>query len=135
MEENTAQDPEQKKHDAWEMLNESLNAFILESSKTRIRELIAKRVKGCRLETKLTQEEIGNKIGVNPLTYRGYENCKSDIPIVCLVNLADFFEVSMDYLTGRTDIKAMAPKDDLKPASVEERLTRLEKALAELKKT
>ncbi len=74
------------------------------------------------------------KININHLTYRGYENCKSDIPIVYLVRLADEFGVSMDYLTGRTDSKTgdAPPKKEDTASSTDARIAQLEKMVAQL---
>lgn len=75
----------------------------LNEARTQMRELIAHRIKVLRMEAKLTQEELSIKTGINRLTYRGYENCKSDIPLVYLIRIADYYQVSLDYLTGRTE--------------------------------
>ena len=83
------------------------------------------------MEMKLTQEQLSSQISINHLTYRGYENCKSDIPIVYLIRLADVFGVSLDYLTGRTESKTGTPEPAAAP-SMEARLQQLEKAIAEL---
>ena len=60
-------------------------------------------------------------VGVAFLTYKGYENRKSDIPIHTLVRIANQLETSLDYLTGRTDTRTTD--------SVEDRLKKLEEAL------
>ena len=109
----------------------------LNAAKAQMRETIAHRIKSCRLEARMTQEELGNRINVNYLTYRGYENCKSDIPIVCLVRIADVFGVTMDYLTGRTEDKKATQADSKSKDenfSMEERIAQLEKAIAMLTK-
>ncbi|HHY52120.1 MAG TPA: helix-turn-helix transcriptional regulator [Clostridiales bacterium] len=90
------------------------------------RKIIAKRLKHIRQEHNLTQEEISRAINWNVLTYRGYENCKSDVPIVILIRLADFYQVSLDYLTGRTNNKVQNNPD------LEERISKLEEALRKL---
>lgn len=105
----------------------------LSAAKADMKRLIAKKIKECRLELNLTQEQLSDKININYLTYRGYENCKSEIPIVYLVRLANVFNVSLDYLTGRTDTKQFSA-DDPTAAATEERLIQLEKAVAELTK-
>lgn len=96
-------------------------------AKEDMRVIIANRVKSCRKSANLTQAELSEKINVNSLTYRGYENCRSDIPIVYLVRIADTLKVSMDYLTGRTD-----SEDGTKEDTTKERLEQLEKAVAAL---
>lgn len=77
----------------------------------------------------MTQEETSRKINTNDLTYRGYENCKSDFPLVYLIRLADVFGVTLDYLAGRTD--QAEPERPDKP-DILDRLAQLEKAVAEL---
>nr|WP_325196351.1 helix-turn-helix transcriptional regulator [uncultured Oscillibacter sp.] len=87
-------------------------------SKTEQRLIIAKRVKALRMEKGISQEKFSEAINANFLTYKGYENCKSDIPIFYLVRIADILGTTLDYLAGRTDVKDTA--------SIEERLKRLE---------
>lgn len=92
-----------------------------------LREDIARRVKALRVEAKLTQEEMAEKINVNALTYRGYENCRSDFPLLMLIRVADVLDVSLDYMTGRTDARK-SPAASAKK-TVEERLQDLEQGL------
>ena len=112
--------------DAWEKGCETGRNFAKDRSE--LRKEIANRVRKCRLEARMTQEEVSEKIDVNSLTYKGYENCRSDIPTVYLVRIADFYGVSVDHLVGRTDDKASGVS-----ASMEERIAQLEKMMAELK--
>ena len=102
----------------------------LNKAKADMRVTIAQRIRSCRAERKLTQEEVAEKINANSLTYRGYENCRSDIPIAYLVRIADLFDVSLDYLAGRTDTKEWDLAEH--NHSVAERVAQLEKAVAEL---
>lgn len=106
----------------------------LTEARKQMRELIAHRLQTCRMEAKLTQQELAMRININHLTYRGYENCKSDIPIVYLVRLADEFGVSMDYFTGRTDSKNgdMPSKQEHTPSDTDARIAQLEKMVAQL---
>ena len=106
----------------------------LNKAKADMRVTIAQRIRACRAEQKLTQEEVAERINANSLTYRGYENCRSDIPVVYLVRLAELFGTSMDYLTGRTERKTDAGSGAEGAASVEERIAQLEKAISELVK-
>jgi len=62
---------------------------------------ISCRIRHIRQLYGLTQASIARIVCVNYLTYRGYENCKSNVPIVILIRLADYYGISMDYLTGR----------------------------------
>jgi transcriptional regulator with XRE-family HTH domain len=94
--------------------------------KAQLRSVIAERMKSVRVDAKKTQEEFAISIGSNYLTYRGYENRRSDVPIVLLLRIAELYQVSMDYLTGRTDFRQASS------ATMETRLQQLEEAVAKL---
>lgn len=100
----------------------------LAKDRAELRREIANRVRQCRLDARLTQEEVSEKIDANALTYKGYENCRSDIPTVYLVRIADFYGVSVDYLVGRTD-----SKEECTSASIEDRIAQLERMMDQLK--
>lgn len=132
MEQKTKQEAPATLSEAW---NHGVKIGLeLNEARKQMRELIAHRLQTCRLAAKLTQQELAMKININHLTYRGYENCKSDIPIVYLVRLADEFGVSMDYLTGRTDSKTggePTKKEDT-ASNTDARIAQLEKMVAQL---
>jgi transcriptional regulator with XRE-family HTH domain len=56
-----------------------------------------------KLRGNRTQDDISKKIGVSRARYSHYENGRSEPDTETLQKLADFFEVSVDYLLGRTD--------------------------------
>lgn len=56
----------------------------------------------CR-EHHLTQKEIDDAIGIKKNVYQAYEYGKSLPSISVVAKLADAYNVSIDYLTGRTD--------------------------------
>ena len=57
------------------------------------------------MEFNLTQEKIANILGIDRRTYNHYETSEKIIPIKHLITLSDYFNVSIDYLLGLTDIK------------------------------
>lgn len=61
------------------------------------------RLKQLRLSKKLTQEEVANIINVHRATVGKYETEERFPDKETLHKLADFFNVSVDYLLGRTD--------------------------------
>lgn len=61
------------------------------------------RLKEIRLKKKLTLKDVAETIGVSHGTYEKYEIRPYLMPVGKLMQLADFFCVSLDYLTGRTD--------------------------------
>ena len=63
----------------------------------------SERILELRSERGLTQEELGEVIGVKRYSIYSYEEGRAFPEMKGLVALADFFDVSMDYLAGRTD--------------------------------
>ena len=72
-------------------------------------EIFADRIKELRLERGLTQEAVGEIIGVKRYAVYSYEKGRACPEMKGLVALADYFGVSMDYLAGRTDIRDPLP--------------------------
>ena len=54
------------------------------------------------------QIELAAYLNVKQTTYSKYELGKINIPVEVLIKLADFYEVSLDYLVGRSRIKKIA---------------------------
>ena len=61
------------------------------------------RLSEIRKARKKTQAACAECIGVSTRSYQYYEAGDREPNIKSLIALADFFDVSMDYLTGRTD--------------------------------
>ena len=61
------------------------------------------RLKKIREESGKLQREAADAVGVQTRTYQLYEQGKNEPNIAKLIALADFFEVSLDYLMGRTE--------------------------------
>lgn len=61
------------------------------------------RLKQLRLENNLTQEKLGDLLGVKKYSIYTYEKNRSEPDIDGLIILADYFGVSIDYLVGRSD--------------------------------
>ena len=56
-----------------------------------------------RKEQKITQVQAAKAAGVTEAMYQFYEYGKSEPKIKVLIALADFYDVSLDYLVGRSD--------------------------------
>ena len=56
-----------------------------------------------RNEKGLSQRELARIMNVSQGTYNNWENANTQPSIEQLISLANFFEVSVDYLIGRTD--------------------------------
>lgn len=63
------------------------------------------RLKLLRKNCNYTQKELGEKLNVSGRVIGYYESNERFPDKETLTRLADFFEVSVDYLLGRTDIK------------------------------
>lgn len=66
-------------------------------------EKFSARMKELREARGLSQEAVGKIIGVKRYSVYGYEKGKSYPDIPHLIALAEFFDVTTDYLLGRTD--------------------------------
>ena len=60
-------------------------------------------LKSLRLESNLTQKELAEKLGIGQSTIVGYERGYRETIATNLIKYANFFNVSTDYLLGRTD--------------------------------
>ena len=61
------------------------------------------RIRQLREDADLTQAALGKATNVPQRTYAYYESGQRMIPPQVLCALADFYDVSVDYLLGRTD--------------------------------
>lgn len=63
--------------------------------------LVGKRIKDMRLEKGMSQQELGDLIGVTKVSICGYENGTRTPSLETFGILADIFETTTDYLLGR----------------------------------
>lgn len=66
--------------------------------------MLGERIRYMREAKKLTQKDLAERLGTTARTIGFYETGDRNPPIDTLNKLADFFDVSVDYLLGRTDI-------------------------------
>ena len=64
-----------------------------------------KRIKDLRIDHDLYQKQIAHLLKITRQQYGLYESGKRDIPIDLLIKLADFYNVSIDYMVERTKNK------------------------------
>lgn len=65
--------------------------------------MIYQRIRDLREDHDWKQEYVAEKLSIKQTTYSKYELGKVKIPIEALVKLADLYDVSLDYLVGRSD--------------------------------
>lgn len=63
------------------------------------------RLKDLREDKDLIQQNIGDLLCITRQQYQLYESGRSEIPLHLAIKLADFYEVSLDYIAGRTNNK------------------------------
>ena len=71
--------------------------------------MIFKNIRGLREDRDLKQREIAEMLGVSQNTYSQYETGIIALTDQVLIKLADFYNVSVDYLMDRTSIKEPYP--------------------------
>jgi len=57
-----------------------------------------------RIDRGLTQKEVAKVINVKQNTYSQYEIGVLNYPLDVVIKLAEFYETSVDYLVGLTDV-------------------------------
>ena len=67
-------------------------------------------IRSLRIDRGLTQKEVAKILGISQNTYSQYEIGVLNYPVDAIVKLADFYDVSTDYLLGRTNVKEPYPK-------------------------
>lgn len=71
------------------------------------------RLKEIRKDHDYNQIEIAKILGITQVQYSRYETGERLIPINHLIKLAEFYNVSIDYLVGLTDVRKPYPKSIL----------------------
>lgn len=65
--------------------------------------MLGERLKKLRMSRTMTQEQLGKIINVTKVSISGYENGNRSPDTETLQKIADFFDVSTDYLLGRDE--------------------------------
>ena len=66
-----------------------------------------KRLRDLREDHDKTQQQIADILGTSQTMYARYERGANELPVRHLVKLADFYNVSTDFILGRTEIPAV----------------------------
>ncbi len=65
------------------------------------RKIMHERIRRLRKTSHITQAELAQTLGISRRTYANYERGVHAMPAEVLVRIADTFDSSLDYLTGR----------------------------------
>ena len=85
------------------MFKISIDQFVQSILESVIMMQKYQRIRDLREDADLTQKQVGEAINVPQRTYAYYENGQRMVPPQVLCALADFYNVSVDYILGRTD--------------------------------
>ena len=67
------------------------------------------RLRNLREDLDMTQAEVGKYLHISQCSYAHYEAGTREIPIDILIELANLYQVNLDYLVGRTNKKNRLP--------------------------
>ncbi len=70
-----------------------------------MKNILAQRLKECRKEKGLKQWQVAVYCDITERAYQNYELMTREPKLEILVRIADYYDVSLDYLVGRTDKK------------------------------
>ncbi|MBR1556013.1 MAG: helix-turn-helix transcriptional regulator [Oscillospiraceae bacterium] len=68
------------------------------------------RLRDLREDMDMSQTQIAEILHIRQTVYSRYERGFQTIPVEHLLVLADFYDVSTDYILGRTNLKTMQRK-------------------------
>ena len=63
------------------------------------------RLKNLRTERNISQLKLALDLNMNQNTISRYENMEREADYATLIRIADYFDVSLDYLLGRSEKK------------------------------
>lgn len=63
------------------------------------------RIRDMRKDADLSQAKLGEILHISQRSYSHFETGTRSLPVDVLIKLADFYDVSVDYLLERTDDK------------------------------
>lgn len=66
---------------------------------------IYQRLKDLREDNDLKQSDVADALGMKQQQYSEYERGKRDAPMRVYIELAKFYNVSLDYIAGLTNVK------------------------------
>lgn len=61
------------------------------------------RLRDLREDRDMNQTKIARLLGMSQTGYSKYETGENDIPTAILIKLADYYDVSVDYILNRTN--------------------------------
>lgn len=85
--------------------------------------MIGQRIRDLRKQKKMSQSELAKIIGVTQTTITAWETGKAEPSSSAVANLADYFNVTTDYLLGRPEEKKEKDSNSVDLADMDALLT------------
>jgi len=86
-------------------------------------EATSKRMADLRVSVNITQARLAKELGISQAAINRYEHNNAAVPDSVLLKYADFFDVSADYILGRTDKPEGAVYNN-EPQTLKEKIVR-----------
>lgn len=67
--------------------------------------MLLRRINDLRIDNDLSIAQLARNINISPRSLQYYLKGQYELPIPILLDIANYFNVSTDYLLGRTDNK------------------------------
>ena len=65
------------------------------------------RIQDLSTDADMSQKQLSEILHISQRSYSHYETGSRNIPVEMLIRLANYYDISVDYLVGRTDKKEM----------------------------
>ena len=65
------------------------------------------RIQDLRTDADMSQKQLSEILHISQRSYSHYETGSRNIPVEMLIRLSNYYDISVDYLVGRTDKKEM----------------------------
>ena len=72
--------------------------------------LMLDHLRGLREDRDLSQKDMAELLHIHQTTYSDYELGRLNVPIHVLTALAEYFDTSVDYLLGLTNVREPYPR-------------------------
>lgn len=95
--------------------------------------MLTERLSRLRIAKKRTHQDLADYLGITRQAYSNYESGKRDVDTSTLNKLADYYDVSIDYLLGRSNNPSRAEESN--DPEIAELLEELRQKGAELEAT
>ena len=72
-----------------------------------------RRIRDLREDADMSQTKLAKMLGMSQTGYSKYETGENDIPTAILIKLSRFYQTSIDYLLGQTDVRERYPEKEI----------------------